>query len=74
MADFLKMYTQYVNGYDNAMATINRLNKKKTFKKFLETKQREIGQSLMSYLIMPIQRIPRYVLLLKELIKNTVEG
>jgi len=73
MADFLKMYTQYVNGYENAMSVINTLNKKKGFKKFLEKKQATIGQSLMSFLIMPVQRIPRYVLLLRELIKNTLE-
>mmetsp|Transcript_2262 Transcript_2262/g.5167 ORF Transcript_2262/g.5167 Transcript_2262/m.5167 type:complete len:532 (+) Transcript_2262:1670-3265(+) len=72
MADFLKMYTQYVNGYENAMSTIHKLNKKKAFRKFLEEKQNSIRQGLMSFLIMPVQRIPRYVLLLKELIKNTV--
>jgi hypothetical protein len=30
-------------------------------------------QTLQSYLIMPIQRIPRYLLLLKEILKNSVE-
>jgi len=71
MADFLKMYTQYVNSYDVAMTTMHRLNKKKKFKAFLDKQQAAAAQGLMSFLIMPVQRIPRYVLLLKELIKNT---
>jgi hypothetical protein len=32
------------------------------------------NMELTSYLIMPIQRIPRYVLLLTDLFKNTPEG
>jgi len=74
MADFLKMYTQYINGYDLAMETINKLSKKSKFRKFLQATQTSVGQSLMSFLIMPVQRIPRYVLLLKELIKHTQPG
>lgn len=29
------------------------------------------GQGLMSYLILPVQRLPRYVILLRELQKHT---
>jgi hypothetical protein len=37
---------------------------------FVET-QENGGQNLMSYMIMPVQRIPRYELLFKELKKHT---
>ena len=71
-ADFLKMYTQYLNSYEKAIATINSLRDNKKFQNFLKTKIVELnGKSLMYYLIMPVQRIPRYVLLLRELIKYT---
>ncbi len=67
MADFLKMYTQYINGYDSAMTTLARLGRKKKFRRFMDEKK----ENIMSYLILPIQRIPRYVLLLRELIRST---
>jgi hypothetical protein len=72
-ADFLKMYTQYLNGYESSMSVINSLNNNKQFKKFLESRRKdpEISLDFMSYLIMPVQRIPRYELLLKEFLKNT---
>lgn len=34
---------------------------------------RAVGQSLQSYAIMPVQRVPRYLLLLRELLKNTLD-
>lgn len=69
-ADFLKIYTSYVNNYEKMIATITLLSKNKNFEKFLAETERE-QMSLPSYLIMPIQRIPRYCLLLRELQKNT---
>lgn len=35
--------------------------------------QAAMGRDVMSYLIMPIQRVPRYELLLRELLKNSSE-
>ena len=73
-ADFLKMYTQYVGGYEKSIATINSLRGNKAFQKLLEDKRDELkGRGIMTYLIMPVQRIPRYVLLLRELKKHTGE-
>ena len=71
-APYLKMYTKYVADYTPAMQTVNALSKNEGFAKFLK-KQRSVseGMDLMSFLIMPVQRIPRYVLLLKELQKYT---
>jgi len=73
-ADFLKMYTQYLNFYERAIATMNSLRENSKFQKFLSDHMEQLrGKSLMSYLIQPVQRIPRYVLLLRELKKHTPE-
>jgi len=70
-ADFLKMYTTYLNFYDKAIATMNSLRDNSKFQAFLNTHMEQLkGKSLMSYLIQPVQRIPRYVLLLRELKKH----
>jgi len=76
MAEFLKTYTDYINNYDNAQTTLIRCSENKAFAKFLfKTSQDPIcgGQSLFGYLIMPVQRVPRYALLLRELEKCTPE-
>eukprot|EP01103_Thecamoeba_quadrilineata_P016791 TRINITY_DN5723_c0_g1_i2.p1 TRINITY_DN5723_c0_g1~~TRINITY_DN5723_c0_g1_i2.p1 ORF type:complete len:678 (+),score=96.17 TRINITY_DN5723_c0_g1_i2:266-2035(+) len=72
---FLKVYTQYVKDHDKRIATVNLLKSKNPhFVTFLEecSKNPEIrSQDLKSYLIHPIQRIPRYMLLLNEMVKHT---
>lgn len=70
-ADYLKMYTQYIAAYGHAMKTINSFRNNPKFQEFLQEKQLSSGQSILSFLIMPVQRIPRYEMLLKEVIKNT---
>jgi hypothetical protein len=74
-ADFLKMYTQYLNGYEQAIEILTQHTKNKKFQSFLaEKRDSEVckGLDIMSYLIMPVQRIPRYELLLRELKKYTL--
>eukprot|EP00003_Mantamonas_plastica_P017024 TRINITY_DN2844_c0_g1_i10.p1 TRINITY_DN2844_c0_g1~~TRINITY_DN2844_c0_g1_i10.p1 ORF type:complete len:1160 (+),score=379.73 TRINITY_DN2844_c0_g1_i10:139-3480(+) len=75
MAPFLKVYAQYVNNYTSAMPTLAKLQKtKKKFNKFLEEALANSGlNDLPSFLIMPVQRIPRYRLLLQDLLKFTDE-
>jgi len=71
---FLKMYSTYINGFSNAMVTISKCKDKNSdFANFLEnaTKNSTNKLDLHSYLIMPVQRLPRYVLLLTELLKHT---
>lgn len=69
-APFLKMYTQYVNNHENSSQILNELIQKKR-KKFIQfcntalTDARCKGNSLQSLLIMPVQRVPRYKLLLQ---------
>ena len=75
---FLKMYTQYVNNHEGASRTLNEMivKKRKKFVPFCETAgadPRCKGNALQSLLIMPVQRVPRYKLLLQELIKNFEE-
>lgn len=71
-AHFLKCYIDYTNNFDHSTNTIIKFRAENAkFVDFLAKQHQECGQPLESLLIMPIQRIPRYILLLKELIKNT---
>eukprot|EP00743_Colponemidia_sp_Colp-15_P009157 GILK01009991.1.p1 GENE.GILK01009991.1~~GILK01009991.1.p1 ORF type:complete len:1198 (-),score=260.65 GILK01009991.1:77-3361(-) len=80
MAPFLKMYTAYVNQHDAATQTINNLRgSAKEFISQCEQDPRCTNRTFDSFLILPIQRIPRYRLLLAELLKysdfsNPVHG
>eukprot|EP01125_Pyxidicula_operculata_P000174 TRINITY_DN1025_c1_g1_i1.p1 TRINITY_DN1025_c1_g1~~TRINITY_DN1025_c1_g1_i1.p1 ORF type:complete len:1100 (+),score=315.01 TRINITY_DN1025_c1_g1_i1:51-3350(+) len=75
MIPHLKAYSTYSTGYANALSTCSRLNEKNTeFKTFVDS----VGESpicrglvISSFLILPIQRIPRYILLTNEIIKET---
>jgi len=73
-ADYLKVYTPYIVNYDQACDCLAALKKNKEFQSFLAFKRNEPecgGLDISSFLIMPIQRIPRYPLLLTELKKYT---
>jgi len=75
LASQLKAYSQYVNNYDIAVRTFSKcLQTKPEFNKFIqecygrpELKFRDV----FDFLIQPVQRVPRYVLLLTELHKYT---
>ena len=77
-APYFKMYTSYTNNFDAAMVLLSK--KREGNKKFDEFCQRArysqqaSGLSLDNFLIAPIQRVPRYKLLLRELLKNTPES
>jgi hypothetical protein len=74
---FLKMYTMYTGNYERSMAALTELESNAKEGSHLANFLAEIHSNpirtldLRSYLIMPIQRTPRYRLLLEELIKNT---
>eukprot|EP00727_Mastigamoeba_balamuthi_P013980 m51a1_g9204 putative domain containing protein (531) ;mRNA; f:850-3162 len=77
LAHYLKTYSSYINNYETSLQKVQTLKANSDFAKFLkkaEADSRCTGLNLESLLIMPVQRIPRYVLLLKELIKNTEKG
>ncbi|KAI3630408.1 hypothetical protein MIR68_011843 [Amoeboaphelidium protococcarum] len=87
-AALLKMYSVYVNNYDLACNEISRLQSVKhsqgiSKKKRLYFKEictaamkdpRHTQPNLSFYLIMPVQRVPRYKLLLEDLLKNTTSS
>eukprot|EP01080_Neovahlkampfia_damariscottae_P003202 gene3202-5518_t len=76
-APYLKVYPEYINNYDDTIGLLNELQAtKKGFDKFLREQIQlpECGNlPLESFLIKPIQRIPRYKLLLRDLVKETPE-
>lgn len=75
MADWLKIYTDYINHYDKSQNTLLRCKEDNPrFAQFLMDRTLEpicALRGLETFLVMPIQRPPRYSLLLRELIKNT---
>ena len=76
-APYFKMYTTYVNNHDAALKKHKELLTKNTAYVAFNEKCRALpecrGQTLESYLIMPVQRIPRYRMLLDALKKKTAE-
>jgi len=69
-----KLYVDYVNKFDGAMTAYTDI--KKNNSKFIEwqdscQKKAQSNVDLAAILIMPVQRMPRYELLLRELIKYT---
>jgi hypothetical protein len=64
------VYTKYTETHWEALSVMDELEKKESFISFLEEISLE-GLGLRAYLIMPCQRVPRYELLLRELIKKT---
>eukprot|EP01087_Luapelamoeba_hula_P011918 TRINITY_DN3304_c0_g1_i2.p1 TRINITY_DN3304_c0_g1~~TRINITY_DN3304_c0_g1_i2.p1 ORF type:complete len:521 (-),score=109.35 TRINITY_DN3304_c0_g1_i2:32-1594(-) len=77
IADFLKMYTQYCSTQDTSMRTLSQVEKKnKAFAQFLDdcmSNPISRGLSINAFLIKPVQRICKYPLLLRELMKYTPE-
>jgi len=69
------MYRQYTDSYEDTIASFKEAEKRDSnFALFIEELSLHPvarGRTLSSFLILPVQRIPRYVLLLQDLIKNT---
>lgn len=72
IVDFLKVYVGYIENFDTSIRTRQELAKSKKFTKLLEScvASKEV-QPIASYLIMPVQRLPRYIMLLRELSRYT---
>jgi len=69
---FFKMYSVWCGNYSRALQLISELSRRSAFRKALEKCREDCdGHSLESLLIMPIQRVPRHVLLLQELLECT---
>eukprot|EP00008_Paramoeba_atlantica_P001394 CAMPEP_0201501788 /NCGR_PEP_ID=MMETSP0151_2-20130828/83781_1 /ASSEMBLY_ACC=CAM_ASM_000257 /TAXON_ID=200890 /ORGANISM="Paramoeba atlantica, Strain 621/1 / CCAP 1560/9" /LENGTH=814 /DNA_ID=CAMNT_0047895325 /DNA_START=790 /DNA_END=3234 /DNA_ORIENTATION=- len=74
---FLKVYKQYTDNYEvTTQELYQRTSERPQLKKFIDEAQlkpESKGLSLFDFLIMPVQRVPRYCLLLREVIKFTPE-
>jgi hypothetical protein len=76
-APHLKMYDEFSSAYEFATKTFVVYEKTDSkLRRFLDDQSETFsnvlrGATIYSLLITPIQRVPRYLLLLKELVKNT---
>lgn len=78
LCPFLKQYALYASNYQRAMNALTSLSQKQgPFVEFLrqqECRPELQGLKLISLLITPVQRMPRYKLLLERLLKHTDES
>jgi len=77
MAFYLKTYKMYCNDYEESRKILGHLKTNSQFEQFFAKlhESPDIGKStIKDYLIMPVQRIPRYRLLLMEILKYTWES
>uniref|UniRef100_UPI00358E6076 FYVE, RhoGEF and PH domain-containing protein 1-like isoform X2 n=1 Tax=Myxine glutinosa TaxID=7769 RepID=UPI00358E6076 len=78
LAPFLKLYGEYVKNFDRAMGLVNTwLERSSSFKATIQRiqKQRECGSlTLQHHMLGPVQRIPRYELLLRQYLKHLPAG
>ncbi|KAG9394595.1 RhoGEF domain [Carpediemonas membranifera] len=72
---YINMYKHYSSNYDAAQKKLQAPNTKSALASFLEWVRSHDSNpthlDLLSYLIMPVQRVPRYKMQLAELIKST---
>ncbi|ELP83502.1 Rho/RAC guanine nucleotide exchange factor, putative, partial [Entamoeba invadens IP1] len=74
---YFAVYQNFLINHENAITVLTRLEKEKQNANYLVQCQDKIiadaKLDLRDYLIMPVQRLPRYNLLLTDLVKNTEE-
>ncbi|XP_051964304.1 FYVE, RhoGEF and PH domain-containing protein 3-like [Xyrauchen texanus] len=74
LAPFLKMYGEYVKNFDRAMELVNTWMQRSThFKSVVQNIQKQDvcgNLTLQHHMLEPVQRIPRYELLLKDYLKK----
>ncbi|XP_062315802.1 FYVE, RhoGEF and PH domain-containing protein 1 isoform X1 [Osmerus eperlanus] len=77
LAPFLKMYGEYVKNFDRAMELVNTwMERSSQFKVIVHEIQREErcgNLTLQHHMLEPVQRIPRYELLLKDYLHRLPE-
>jgi len=69
-----KLYYRYIRNFSKARPKIETLTKSPSFKSFVEARREQKDSSklnLESLLIMPVQRLPRYEMLMKTLLDVT---
>ncbi|MCJ8735189.1 hypothetical protein PDJAM_G00244130 [Pangasius djambal] len=74
LAPFMKMYGEYVKNFDPAMDLVNTWTQRSTqFKSVVQNIQKQDvcgNLTLQHHMLEPVQRIPRYELLLKDYLKK----
>nr|XP_061779484.1 faciogenital dysplasia [Nerophis lumbriciformis] len=74
LAPFMKMYGEYVKNFDRAMDLVNTWTQRSSqFKSVVQNIQKEDvcgNLTLQHHMLEPVQRIPRYELLLKDYLKK----
>ncbi|CAJ0938696.1 unnamed protein product [Ranitomeya imitator] len=77
LAPFLKMYGEYVKNFDRAMELVNTWTERSSqFKSIIHEVQKEEAcgnLTLQHHMLEPVQRIPRYELLLKDYLQKLAE-
>ncbi|XP_069795840.1 FYVE, RhoGEF and PH domain-containing protein 3-like isoform X2 [Narcine bancroftii] len=77
LAPFLKMYGEYVKNFDRAMDLVNFwMQRSSQFKSTIQEIQKQDvcgNLTLQHHMLEPVQRIPRYELLLKDYLKKLPE-
>jgi RhoGEF domain len=72
IAPFLKMYTQYCDNHETALNMLRQCRQRPATATFLGKAQALCSNQVLStLLILPVQRIPRYRMLLQDLLKKT---
>ncbi|XP_042238039.1 uncharacterized protein LOC121876741 isoform X2 [Homarus americanus] len=73
--DVLRLYTAYVNDFPEVLKTFHKLCRtSQPFTKFIKGCLEQPacgGLDLGAFLLTPVQRVPRYILLMKQLLKYT---
>nr|XP_022335356.1 rho guanine nucleotide exchange factor 39-like isoform X1 [Crassostrea virginica]XP_022335357.1 rho guanine nucleotide exchange factor 39-like isoform X1 [Crassostrea virginica]XP_022335358.1 rho guanine nucleotide exchange factor 39-like isoform X1 [Crassostrea virginica]XP_022335359.1 rho guanine nucleotide exchange factor 39-like isoform X1 [Crassostrea virginica]XP_022335360.1 rho guanine nucleotide exchange factor 39-like isoform X1 [Crassostrea virginica]XP_022335361.1 rho guanine nuc len=75
LAPFLKLYSSYANNHENAITLLQEWRQKSSgFNEFIQNQEERpdmMGLKVNALLITPVQRVPRYKLLLEDLLENT---
>ncbi|XP_015439172.1 PREDICTED: rac guanine nucleotide exchange factor JJ-like [Dufourea novaeangliae] len=74
LAPFFKLYSVYAYDYEQVLSLLQSKQESNfAFKDFISKQESrpEVGRKLPSLLITPIQRVPRYKLLLQEVLQHT---
>lgn len=74
-SDIIDIYCAYFNNFTAAMETLVKYERSLAFCQAFQLCQPQCkGLSLAAYLLTPVQRLPRYELLLKEILKYTAKS
>lgn len=68
------MYFDYFNNYSKSSTTLDTLMQRRAFADFIDAARLSPSHRLLSlkdYLIKPVQRLPKYVLIMKEIKRRT---